>query len=150
MRVIPSLFLRDMFRVLHTPFKLRRPRGQIPVTGHVFTTRTAHYSPLLHNSIMAVATVFSNPRPVVEINLINPANLNSNNSSASKTPTAVSSTQLARHRARIFAAHSKSFIEPECEQPSISALLGLGLLASYHTGESQQSLGFMYCGECHI
>lgn len=78
---------------------------------------------------------------------INPANLVSTNPSSSKIGSVGSTTQLARHRAQTFATRAKSFIEPECEQPSVSALVGLSLLASFHSGESQQSLGFMYCGE---
>ncbi|KAF8208173.1 fungal-specific transcription factor domain-containing protein [Mycena galopus ATCC 62051] len=46
LRLVPSLFLRDMYRVLNVP------RSQKP-------PRTSHYSPLLHNAILSVNAVYS-------------------------------------------------------------------------------------------
>ncbi|KAK7042501.1 Zn(2)-C6 fungal-type domain-containing protein [Favolaschia claudopus] len=45
-RVVPSLFLRDMYRAL------RVPRSEEP-------PRTPHYSPMLHNALLALCAVFS-------------------------------------------------------------------------------------------
>ncbi|KAJ7683915.1 fungal-specific transcription factor domain-containing protein [Mycena olivaceomarginata] len=45
-RVVPSLFLRDMYRALSTP------RSEAPPI-------TPHYSPMLHNAILSLAAVYS-------------------------------------------------------------------------------------------
>ncbi|KAJ7253019.1 fungal-specific transcription factor domain-containing protein [Mycena haematopus] len=46
LRIVPSFFLRDMYRVLSVPRSEKPPR-------------TSHYSPLLHNAILCVNAVFS-------------------------------------------------------------------------------------------
>ncbi|KAK7042484.1 Zn(2)-C6 fungal-type domain-containing protein [Favolaschia claudopus] len=46
LRVVPSLFLRDMYRALSVPRSEKPPR-------------TSFYSPMLHNAILAMATLFS-------------------------------------------------------------------------------------------
>ncbi|KAG6804786.1 hypothetical protein H0H93_006769, partial [Arthromyces matolae] len=46
LRIVPDLFLRDMHLHLSTP------RSQSP-------PKTAHYSPMIHNALLAVATAFS-------------------------------------------------------------------------------------------
>ncbi|KAF7343395.1 Zn(2)-C6 fungal-type domain-containing protein [Mycena venus] len=45
-RVVPSLFLRDMYRALSVPRSKKPPR-------------TPNYSPMLHNAILSLITVFS-------------------------------------------------------------------------------------------
>ncbi|KAJ7792639.1 hypothetical protein B0H14DRAFT_2930012, partial [Mycena olivaceomarginata] len=45
-RVVPYLFLRDMYRALSVP------RSEEP-------PRTPHYSPMLHNAVLAISAVFS-------------------------------------------------------------------------------------------
>ncbi|KAF7360522.1 Zn(2)-C6 fungal-type domain-containing protein [Mycena venus] len=45
-RVVPSLFLRDMYRALSIP------HSEVP-------PRTPHYSPMLHNAILSVSLAFS-------------------------------------------------------------------------------------------
>ncbi|KAF7360517.1 Zn(2)-C6 fungal-type domain-containing protein [Mycena venus] len=45
-RVVPSLFLRDMYRALSVPHSKEPPR-------------TPHYSPMLHNAILCVSLAFS-------------------------------------------------------------------------------------------
>ncbi|KAF7360479.1 Zn(2)-C6 fungal-type domain-containing protein [Mycena venus] len=45
-RIVPSLFLRDMYRALSVP------RSEEPL-------RTPHYSPMLHNAILSVSLAFS-------------------------------------------------------------------------------------------
>jgi hypothetical protein len=44
-QIIPSLFLRDMYRALSVPRSEEHP--------------TTHYSPMLHNAILSVFAVFS-------------------------------------------------------------------------------------------
>lgn len=80
--------------------------------------RTAHYSPFLHLAILSVATAFSDD-PVI-----------ANKDTRKK-----------------FADLCKSRIEDELGAPSLSAIQGLGLLGSYHSGLGQQTLGFVYFGE---
>ncbi|KAF7366740.1 Zn(2)-C6 fungal-type domain-containing protein [Mycena sanguinolenta] len=46
LRVVPSFFLRDMYRALSVPRSEKPPR-------------TSHYSPLLHNAVLSVYAVFS-------------------------------------------------------------------------------------------
>lgn len=108
MCIIPELFLRDMHHVLHTP-------------TYGPTHKAAHYSPFLHNSLLAVATAFSDD-PLV-------ANL-----------------EARQH----FAMKAKSYIESECERPSLSAVQALAMLARFYSGQGQQTLGFMHFGECCI
>ncbi|KAJ7367181.1 fungal-specific transcription factor domain-containing protein [Mycena albidolilacea] len=47
--IIPSLFLRDMYRALSVPWSEEPPT-------------TPHYSPMLHNAILAISAVFSDNR----------------------------------------------------------------------------------------
>ncbi|KAG6918313.1 hypothetical protein DXG01_015405 [Tephrocybe rancida] len=102
LRIVPDLFLRDMYHTLSTP------RSQTP-------PKTAHYSPMLHNALMAVATAFSDdPR-------------------------------IRDHKARqAFATLAKSYVEAECQQPNISVVHGLSTLGSYHSGLGEQTLGYLY------
>ncbi|KAJ7721044.1 hypothetical protein B0H16DRAFT_379677 [Mycena metata] len=46
LRIVPSLFLRDMYRALSVPRSKQPPR-------------TPHYSPMLHNALLTVAALFS-------------------------------------------------------------------------------------------
>ncbi|OCH90022.1 hypothetical protein OBBRIDRAFT_633141 [Obba rivulosa] len=104
LRIVPQLFLRDMHRSLSHP-----PGAPVP--------ETAHYSPMLHNAIIALATAFSDdPR------IRDPA---------------------ARER---FATKAKNYIESECEKPSISVVNALSTIASFHSSRGEQTLGFMYFG----
>jgi len=45
-----------------------------------------------------------------------------------------------------FANTAKSFIEAECEKPNISVVHALSILASYHSSQGDQTLGYMYFG----
>lgn len=108
MRAIPDYFLRDMYTYLHPP----------PSSSSAALPKLNHYSPLLHNCMLAVATAFSsNPE------IRNPET-----------------------RAK-FAEKAKGYIEVECSRPNISTVQALGLFASYYSGQGQQTLGFMYFGE---
>lgn len=103
MRIIPEYFLRDMHTFLHST-------SSPP-------PRLTHYSPFLHNSLLAVATAFSSDPEV----------------------------RKSETRAR-FAKEAKAYVEAECSRPSVCAVQALGMLASYFSGKGQQTLGFLYFG----
>ena len=103
-RVIPELFLRDMHRALSIP------PDEVP-------PRLSHYSPMLHNAILALATAFSD----------NP-NIRNN-----------------QMRDRL-AQKAKEYLETECQKPNLSVINALNTLASYHSSRGEQSLGYLYFG----
>jgi len=106
LRVIPKLFQRDMHRCLSLPSSLP-------------PLKTAHYSPMLHNALLAVATAFSDDPAI-------------------KDP-------LTRAQ---FADKAKSYLEDECERPKLSAMTALSILANYHSSENHATLGYIYFGIC--
>jgi hypothetical protein len=79
--------------------------------------KTAHYSPMLHNALLSVATAFSKD-PVI------------------KNPD-------SRQR---YAEKAKSFLESECELPKLSAMTALSILANYYSSANQPTLGYIYFG----
>jgi Fungal specific transcription factor domain len=101
LRIVPALFLRDMFRALGP--------SQTP-------PKTSHYSPMLHNALVALALAFAD-EPWNDI----------------KTR-------------QIYASAAKSFIEDECRKPNLSVVHALSILASYHSSLGDQTLGYMYFG----
>ena len=103
LRVMPALFLRDMYRALCIP------RSQTP-------PKTPHYSPMLHNALVALALAFAD-EPFNDI----------------KTR-------------QIYATAAKSFIEDECRKPNLSVVHALSVLSSYHNSQGDQTLGYMYFG----
>lgn len=123
MRVIPSRFLRDMYRYLH-PQSTQPSLSSSSTSLHSATSpntptppKTPHYSPFLHLALLAVASAFSdNPH------ISHPAT-----------------------RA-LLAEAAKSHIEAECARPSVSAVMALGLLGSYFSGKGEQTVGFVYFG----
>ena len=104
LRIIPELFLRDMHRALSLPPTATQPRA-------------AHYSPMLHNSALALATAFTDDPAVKDI----------------------------RCR-RMFASKAKSYIEGDAQKPTIALVTGLGTLALFHSTCGEQSLGYLYFG----
>ncbi|KAH9986615.1 hypothetical protein BJV77DRAFT_950868 [Russula vinacea] len=106
LRIIPKLFQRDMHRCLTSP-NVSPP------------LKTAHYSPMLHNALLAVATAFSED-------------------SAVKAPAT----------RQLFADKAKSFLEDECELPKLSAMTALSILANYHSSTNHPTLGYIYFGIC--
>ncbi|KIY69004.1 hypothetical protein CYLTODRAFT_421134 [Cylindrobasidium torrendii FP15055 ss-10] len=99
-RVVPTLFLRDMHQRIH--------QGK---------QNTKHYSPMLHNALIALATAFSDD-PII---------------------------RDTTHR-RMFADRAKSYIDQECAHPSICVVQALNLLGSFHCSNGEQNLGYMYFG----
>ncbi|KAJ7116214.1 hypothetical protein C8R43DRAFT_1242292 [Mycena crocata] len=109
MRIVPALFLRDMHRYLSVP------RSRTP-------PRTPHYSPMLHNAVVAMATAFSDDPRIRDIK-----------------------------SRQYFAAAAKSCIEDECQKPNISVVQALSCLGSFHSAQDEQMLGHMYFGmSCRI
>ncbi|KAH9854843.1 hypothetical protein C2E23DRAFT_874926 [Lenzites betulinus] len=104
LRIVPELFLRDMHRALTAPHSAPPPKS-------------AHYSPMLHNSVLALATAYSDDPLINDI----------------------------RYR-RLYARKAKSYIEGECQRPAIPLITGLGVLAAFHSAAGEQSLGYLYFG----
>jgi hypothetical protein len=105
LRIVPPLFLRDMWRALIGPSSQPPPK-------------TTHYSPMLHNALMAFATAYSdNPR-----------------------------IRDLKSR-QYFAQLAKSYIDKECQSPNISVVHALSILGSFHASQGDQTLGYMYFGE---
>ncbi|KAF5384224.1 hypothetical protein D9615_003446 [Tricholomella constricta] len=108
LRIVPDLFLRDMYQTLTTP------RSQTP-------PKTAHYSPMLHNALIAVATAFSDDPRIRDLK-----------------------------SRQAFATVAKSHIEAECQQPNISVVHALSVLGSYHSGLGEQTLGYLYFATVYL
>ncbi|KAF9026870.1 hypothetical protein BDZ89DRAFT_1067355 [Hymenopellis radicata] len=102
LRVVPVLFLRDMYRYISAPG---------------MHTKTPHYSPMLHNALIALATAFSDDP------LIN------------KWENRV-----------MYAQRAKAYLEDECSQPNICVVQALSLLGSFHSSQGDQNLGYLYFG----
>jgi hypothetical protein len=45
-----------------------------------------------------------------------------------------------------FANTAKSFLEAECEKPNLSVVHALSILASFHSSQGDQTLGYLYFG----
>jgi len=59
--------------------------------------------------------------------------------------------QLRDLKARqYFANTAKSFIEAECEKPNLSVVHALSILASFHSSQGDQTLGYLYFGLCNL
>ncbi|KAI0069306.1 hypothetical protein BV25DRAFT_1910990 [Artomyces pyxidatus] len=104
LRVIPDLFLLDMHRSL-----------SVSRTQPTFIT--AHYSPMLHNALIAVATAFSDDPRVKDPDV-----------------------------RRRYADRARDCLEFECERPKLSAVIGSSILADYHSSQGNPTLGHMYFG----
>lgn len=104
LRVVPPLFLRDMYR------SLSAPRSQTP-------PKTAHYSPMLHNALLALALGFLDDPAVRDYK--------------------------ARH---YFADEAKKYIEAESSKPNLCSVNALAAIATFHSSQGDQTLGFMYFG----
>ena len=102
---MPPLFLRDMYRALSVP------RTQTP-------PKTTHYSPMLHNALLALALAFLDDPSVRD------------------------------YKARqYFADEAKKYLETEASKPNLSTVHALSILGTFHSSQGAQTLGFMYFGE---
>ncbi len=101
LRVVPTLFLRDMYRAIAS-------------SG---TVKTPHYSPMLHNALIA---------------------------SLLHSPTIHAST--VSRPGEQYAIKAKSYLEDECEKPNICVVQALSLLGSFHSSNGDQNLGYLYFG----
>ncbi|CUA75376.1 Activator of stress genes protein 1 [Candida albicans SC5314] [Rhizoctonia solani] len=102
--MIPRLFLHDMLEFL-------RP-GSTQVRGGL-----KHYSPLLHCSLLAFASPFSDNAGI-----------------------------RARTTRERFAAHAKQWLDEEFNYSNPSLILSLVLLSEYHLGIGEMNTGYMYIG----
>ncbi|KNZ79271.1 Nitrogen assimilation transcription factor nit-4 [Termitomyces sp. J132] len=102
----------DWSRYLPTSVPLDRKEHDRPTPD-----KTVHYSPMLHNALLAVATAFSDDHRIRDLK--------------------------AR---QTFAILAKNYVEAECQQPNISVVHALSLLGSYHSGLGEQTLGYLYFG----
>lgn len=103
LRIVPALFLRDMYRALC------KPPSQTP-------PKTPHYSPMLHNALVALALAFLD-EPFRDLKM-----------------------------RMQYASHAKGFIEDECRKPNLSVVQALSVLASFHSSKGDQTVGYMYFG----
>ncbi|KAJ4490322.1 hypothetical protein J3R30DRAFT_3420874 [Lentinula aciculospora] len=104
MRIVPVLFLRDMYRYLSVHRTVSPPK-------------TSHYSPMLHNALLAVATGFSDD------------------------------PQIRDYKARkYFADEAKRLMDFEIQRPNVSVVHALSMLGSFHSSSGEQGLGYVYFG----
>jgi len=104
LRIVPVLFLRDMWRVLNAP------ETQLP-------PKATHYSPMLHNALLALATAFSDDPRIHDL-------------------------EFRLH----FARKAKSYIEEECQSPNISVVHALALIGTFHACQGDPTMGYLYFG----
>lgn len=104
LRLIPDLFLKDMNQALIGP----RPQ-QPPVTSH--------YSPMLHNILVASALAFLDDPHLQDL-------------------------EIRRH----FIDAAKVFMEAECSKPTIAVVQALSLLGNFYGSQGEQGLGFISFG----
>ncbi|KAF7296278.1 hypothetical protein HMN09_01097100 [Mycena chlorophos] len=105
MRVIPALFRRDMYRYLTHP-----PNSATKL-------KTAHYSPMLHNALLALGCAYSDDPRIRSVSF-----------------------------RRSIVAHAKSFIEAEVVRPDVSVVNALALIGSFHSSLGEMMLGWTYFG----
>jgi hypothetical protein len=106
LRVVPALFLRDMYRSLSVPASHPSPK-------------TPHYSPMLHNALVALGLAFVDDQKLRDLK-----------------------------SRQYFANKAKSYIESECSKPNLSVVNALSILASFHSSKGDQTLGYLFFGMC--
>ncbi|KAF8802030.1 hypothetical protein BYT27DRAFT_6777102 [Phlegmacium glaucopus] len=104
LRIVPALFLRDMYRALCLPPSQTPPK-------------TPHYSPMLHNALVALALAFLDEPRFRDLK-----------------------------SRQYFANTAKSFVEAECRNPNLSVVHALSILSSFHNSQGDQTLGYLYFG----
>ncbi|KAJ6625099.1 hypothetical protein B0H10DRAFT_654938 [Mycena sp. CBHHK59/15] len=103
LRIVPTLFLRDMHRALSAPPSHRPPK-------------TPFYSPMLHNALLAVATIYSDDPHIRD----------------------------PKSR-RYFAVAAKNCLEAESHKPNVSLVHALAFLGTYYSDEGDHILADLYC-----
>ncbi|KAF7326433.1 Zn(2)-C6 fungal-type domain-containing protein [Mycena sanguinolenta] len=103
-RVVPSLFLRDMYRALSVSRFDQPPR-------------TPHYSPMLHNAVVAVSTVFSDDPRLRDPNT-----------------------------RQYFARAAHALVFQEIQRPNISTVLALAFIGTFYTDIGDQTQGELFFG----
>jgi hypothetical protein len=98
--------MRDMYRVLSIPVCDTPPK-------------TAHYSPMLHNAIVAVALAFSDNIQFSDL----------------------------KNR-QYFVRKAESYSMDELARPSIAGVHALSMLGSYYASVGEQNCGYIYIGAC--
>jgi hypothetical protein len=106
LRIIPHFFLRDLAIATSAP----EPK---PLTNH--------YSPMLHNVVVALALSFSDNELLRE-----------------------------RELREKFVIEAKSRLDSEVRRPALSGVQSLAMLSSFYSGQGEQSLGFMYFGNYRL
>lgn len=104
MRASPDLFMQDMVRTVMLP------RDTPPA-------RFSHYSPFLHNIILAIALMWAEDEDLSHANT----------------------------RA-IFAEHAESFLPTELARPTLATVQGLALKSSLHSTLGDHTSGWAYFG----
>jgi hypothetical protein len=110
--LIPEIFLHDMLYSL-TSGPAHFESGP--------QTRLQHYTPMLHCSILAFASAFSD--------------------------NAVIRSRATRDK---YALHAKQWLDEELKHPVMSLVRALALLAEYHCGVGERDAGYMYMGALGI
>ncbi|CCA66394.1 hypothetical protein PIIN_00080 [Serendipita indica DSM 11827] len=116
-RTIPDLFLRDMRRYLENSQVLEKSQNLEDEKATVTGPKTVHYTPMLHNAILSIALAYS------------------------EDPMLSSRSTRAK-----FVQQAKSTLEIECSRPSLACVQALAYIASFYSGEGEQTLGFLYFG----
>jgi hypothetical protein len=104
MRASPNLFQQDMIRTVMLP-------------PHIPLARFAHYSPFLHNIMLAIALMWSDEEHL----------------------------QLPSTRA-IFASKAETYLSVEISRPTLATVQGLALKSSYHSTLGDHAGGWSYFG----
>ncbi|KXN81352.1 Nitrogen assimilation transcription factor nit-4, partial [Leucoagaricus sp. SymC.cos] len=104
LRAVLPLFLRDMYRAL-------------TVSAHQTAPRLSHYSPMLHNAMLALGSAFSDDPVIRDL----------------KTR-------------KTFLNKALSYFEDECSRPHTCTMMALSLIGSFYSGASNPTLGFIYFG----
>jgi hypothetical protein len=118
-RTVPDLFLRDMRRYLEgTETRLpENPQSPSDEKPVITGPKTVHYTPMLHNAILSIALAYSDD------------------------------PMLSRRSTRAkFVEKAKSTLEMECSRPSLACVQALAYIASFYSGEGEQTLGFLFFG----
>ncbi|KAJ7465253.1 hypothetical protein FB451DRAFT_433027 [Mycena latifolia] len=102
--IMPSLFLRDMYRALSVP------RSQQP-------PKTPHYSPMLHNSLLAISAIFSDNSYIRE----------------PKTR-------------QCFINVALDSLQAECRKPDLSLIHSFAFIGTYYADVGDRILGDLFLG----